>query len=78
VEPLELGHLERTPLPDLGVDPGVGVEEVGVDRIEQARRAEREIREQDRQQGDAEALLKRSSNRPTIERGDAEVAVVIG
>ena len=54
VEPLELGHLERTPLPELGMHPRVRVEDVRVHRVENARRTDRHVDEEERQQDDPE------------------------
>ena len=55
VEPLELGQLEWTPLAHLRVRPCIGVQQVGVRGVHDARAAHRHVHEQRNQQPDAES-----------------------
>ena len=55
VKPLKLGHFESTPLAELGIFPSLRMEEVGVNRVDDPRRADAHKEEEQDQERDAKA-----------------------
>ena len=55
MKPLKLGHFESTPLAELGIFPSLRMEEVGVNRVDDPRRADAHKEEEQDQERDAKA-----------------------
>jgi hypothetical protein len=55
MEPFEFGHLKGAPLAQLRVQPCVRMEDVGMNRVQDARRPNRHVRKEKNQQHNAKA-----------------------